>query len=107
MKKFFLSAMLVLSTCSAVPVSAQVGVSTLTSLFCDNTKAVEELLTNKYEEKLLFVAPIEGDITFQLWARESGQVRGETWTMLVSYPNGISCAYVASREWTMFLPPNV
>ncbi len=107
MKKFLLSAMLLVSTCSAAPISAQETNTNLAPIFCDKTELVREMLTVKYQEKLLFAAPEDSGVVVQIWTKQPDRSLGKTWTLLISYQSGMSCAYAAGREWFLLLPPNV
>lgn len=60
---------------------------------CGDRDEITQRLEEGYQERLKEAGLTDGGSLIELWASN------DTWTLLVTYPSGISCLMAAGRDW--------
>ena len=69
---------------------------------CMGRAAVVDWLKSKYDEEPVLQG-VSGLSLFEVFASPVGQ----TWTLIVTHPNGLSCLVGSGTDFEAFAPPNV
>lgn len=74
-------------------------------VMCNTTPSMQQSLTDKWKEFRLFTGLISSDVVLEIWVRTPNDQKQATWTMLLSFSNGMTCAYTAGVGYQMSNPP--
>lgn len=70
-------------------------------LVCVSHDDWEESLYMGYQENVIGAGMTAGGIFMELFASPGG----ETWTVLITYPAGLTCGFASGEGWTTIDPP--
>ena len=62
---------------------------------CDKRAEITGLLKRRYEEAPVALGVTNGGGLVELLTSENG----ETWTLIITYPNGLTCLMAAGENW--------
>ncbi len=95
MKAFLSTAILAMALVVAPPVAAQYG-----NQICVSHADWAESLRMGYQENVVAAGMTAGGIFLEVFSSPDG----ETWTILFTYPAGLTCAFASGKGWQNIAP---
>jgi hypothetical protein len=80
------------------PVRAQQEFLRIVKLPCNSTKIIVEALSDKFSEELIGSGLSTGENQIRLFTTH-GASKKQTWSILITYPDGTSCMLNAGSDW--------
>lgn len=86
--------------CTIVILWAALSQPTLAQAVCGDRTKIVDRLESTYQEKATAFGLIGDSSVIELYVSDTG-----SWTLLITYPTGVSCLIAAGDNWEFMLDP--